>query len=114
MLLLAYLSALGIGLTLGVFNVFVRDVGQVVPIVLQFGFWLAPIAYTSEIVPAALRPFLNLNPITWVVEAYHDAMLYDRPPDFVVLGWLAAIAASLLAVALVLFRRASAEMVDVL
>jgi len=112
--LLTLCVGLGIGLMLGVFNVFVRDVGQVVPIVLQFGFWLAPIAYTREIVPAALRPFLNLNPITWVVEAYHDAMLYDRPPDFVVLGWLAAIAASLLAVALVLFRRASTEMVDVL
>ena len=42
---------LGVGLLLGVFNVFVRDVGQVVPIVLQLGFWFTPIVYTPDIVP---------------------------------------------------------------
>jgi lipopolysaccharide transport system permease protein len=114
-LMLVTLSlGVGIGLTLGVVNVFVRDVGQVVPVVLQFGFWLAPITYTTEIVPASLRPFLDLNPMTWVVRAYHDAMLYDRPPDLVVLGLLVLAAIAALSVALLLFRRASAEMVDVL
>ena len=38
--------ALSIGLVLGVLNVFIRDVGQVVPVVLQFGFWLTPVSYT--------------------------------------------------------------------
>src|SRR5437764_1324747 len=43
LMLLTLSVGLGIGLMLGVFNVFIRDVGQVVPIALQFGFWLAPI-----------------------------------------------------------------------
>jgi lipopolysaccharide transport system permease protein len=114
LMLLTLSLGLGVGLALGVVNVFVRDVGQVIPIVLQFGFWLAPIAYTREIVPAALRPFLEINPMTWVVQSYHDAMLYDRSPDAAVIGGLALAAAVLLAVGLTLFRRASAEMVDVL
>ena len=114
LMLLTLSLGLGVGLALGVVNVFVRDVGQVIPIVLQFGFWLAPIAYTREIVPAALRPFLEINPMTWVVQSYHDAMLYDRSPDAAVIGGLAFAAAVLLAGGLTLFRRASAEMVDVL
>ena len=64
LMLLTLAMGLSVGLLLGVFNVFVRDVGQVVPVVLQFGFWLAPIAYTPDIVPAPLRRLLYLNPMT--------------------------------------------------
>jgi lipopolysaccharide transport system permease protein len=114
LMLLTLATGLAIGLLLGVFNVFVRDVGQIVPIMLQFGFWLAPIAYTPDIVPPALRRLLYLNPMTPIVQGYQNALLFDRPPDFVALAWLALAAVTLLAVALALFRRASPEMVDVL
>jgi len=105
---------LSMGLLLGVVNVFVRDVGQVVPVVLQFGFWLAPIAYTPDIVPAPLRRLLYLNPMTAIVEGYQNALLFGRVPDVVALTWLALLALLLLVVALAMFRRASPEMVDVL
>jgi lipopolysaccharide transport system permease protein len=106
--------ALGIGLTLGVFNVFVRDVGQIVPVVLQLGFWFTPIVYTPEVVPAGVRPLLALNPMTTLVQGYQNAILFGRPPDFAALGGLALITFFLLVGALIMFRRASAEMVDVL
>ena len=114
LMLLTLATGLAIGLLLGVFNVFVRDVGQIVPVALQFGFWLAPIAYTPDIVPPALRRLLYLNPMTPIVQGYQNALLFDRPPDFVPLALLALAAVILLAVALALFRRASPEMVDVL
>jgi lipopolysaccharide transport system permease protein len=114
LMLLTLATGLSIGLLLGVFNVFVRDVGQIVPIALQFGFWLAPIAYTTDIVPPGLRRLLYLNPMTPIVQGYQNALLFDRPPDFVALAWLTLAAVTLLAAALALFRRASPEMVDVL
>ena len=114
LMLLTLAVGLGLGLLLGVVNVFVRDVGQVVPVVLQFGFWLAPIAYTLDIVPPSMRRVLYLNPMTPIVRGYQDALLFDRAPDIGDLGVLALAALILLGVALALFRRASPEMVDVL
>lgn len=105
---------LGVGLLLGVFNVFVRDVGQVVPIALQLGFWFTPIVYTPDVVPQNLRALLRLNPMTTIVQSFQSIMFFNKPPDFVALAWIFAVTLLLLTAVLALFRRASAEMVDVL
>lgn len=55
--------ALGIGLTLGVLNVFLRDIGQIVPIILQVWFWFTPIVYPESIIPESYRHLMNLNPM---------------------------------------------------
>jgi lipopolysaccharide transport system permease protein len=114
LMLLTLAVGLGIGLLLGVVNVFVRDVGQVVPVVLQFGFWLAPIAYTPEIVPPSMHRVLYLNPMTPIVQGYQDALVFNRVPDVADLAVLAVAALILLGASLSLFRRASPEMADVL
>jgi lipopolysaccharide transport system permease protein len=103
---------LGLGLLLGVLNVFARDVGQVVPVVLQLAFWFAPIIYLPNMVPAAIRSLLYLNPMTPVVQSYQNVMLMDTQPAWQELVWVVALAASLLAIVLFMFRRASAELVD--
>src|SRR6185295_7305789 len=114
LILLTTALGLGVGLLLGVFNVFVRDVGQIVPIVLQLSFWFTPIVYTPNVVPQHLRVLLQLNPMTTIVESYQNVMLYGTAPDLVALAWIAAITLLLLAAALASFRKASGEMVDVL
>ncbi|HKW80598.1 MAG TPA: ABC transporter permease [Casimicrobiaceae bacterium] len=114
LVLVTLLLALGVGLLLGVFNVFVRDVGQVVPIALQLGFWFTPIVYTPDIVPKDLRALVELNPMTPIVQGFQNIMVFDRPPQLAALAWILALTLLLLSAALVLFRRASAEMVDVL
>lgn len=106
--------ALGLGLLLGVLNVFLRDVGQVMGIVLQMWFWLTPIVYMSSIVPVGFQSWIALNPLTPIVRAYQQSILYGQTPDLAALGWVAGLAILLLAVALLLFRRASPDMVDVL
>lgn len=105
--------ATGIGVLLGVLNVFARDVGQVMLVVLQFWFWLTPIVYPVTIIPEGLRSLLRLNPLVALVQGYQNVLVFARPPESGL--WSAAVVA-LVAVtaALFLFRRASAEMVDVL
>lgn len=56
-------------------NVFLKDVGQVISIVLQFGFWLTPIFWTFKLVPEKLHWLFKLNPIYYVVEGYRDALI---------------------------------------
>lgn len=106
--------AIGLGLSLGVLNVFIRDVGQMVAILLQFGFWLTPIVYMKDIIPEPYRGILLLNPMYWVVECYHAVLVYGRAPDPLIVLGLIVLATALIAFALTLFRRASGEMVDAL
>lgn len=104
--------AVGVGLTLGVFNVFMRDIGQIVPVLLQFAYWLTPIVYTIDLLPADYRGLVMANPLYPVISGYQDALLFDRAPDLGRLAVVAVVAATLLFVSLVLFRRASSEIVD--
>jgi len=106
--------AFGIGLILGVINVFVRDIGQVVPIVLQVLFWFTPIVYPVEIIPSEYLDFLNLNPMFPIIEGYHDVLLYGRAPDFMSFIHLNIIGFIVLFIGLFMFRKATPEMVDVL
>jgi len=105
---------LGIGLILGVLNVFVRDVAQVMMVVLQLMFWLTPVVYMPSIVPDRLRAILEFNPMMHMVVAFQNVLLYGRAPGFEGLAFLAVASAVLLLFALFLFRRAAPEMVDVL
>lgn len=112
--LLTLALALGLGLVLGVLNVFLRDIGQVVPILLQFLFWFTPIVYPISIVPEYLREWLVYNPMYSLVSAYHEVLVYNRTPDLFSLLPLVLVSVVFLLAGLFVFRRASAEMVDVL
>lgn len=104
--------ALGLGLSLGVLNVFMRDIGQVVPVILQFIYWFTPVVYMASIIPATYRSWLVFNPLIPIITGYQQILLYNRPPDWVALAPVAILALFLLVFSLVLFRRASPEMVD--
>ena len=106
--------ALGVGLIMGVIQVFVRDVGQVVPIFLQMMFWFTPIVYPIEIVPDALRSVIEYNPMVPVVRAYQDVLVFGNSPALQPVAVLCVVALALLLLSLFMFRRAAPEMVDAL
>lgn len=104
----------GIGLIFGVFNVFSRDVGNAFGVILQIWFWLTPIAYPPEALPDAVRAMLDKNPMTSVVNIYHDALLRNQWPDPAGLIFPSIVSVGFLFSALFLFRRSSSELVDAL
>ncbi|NOQ62909.1 MAG: ABC transporter permease [Methyloprofundus sp.] len=106
--------AMGIGLILGIFNVFLRDIGHVVPIVLQVWFWFTPIVYPEKIIPEKYRHLMEINPMYTMVNAYHDILVYQQAPQLESIAIVLAGALAMLLLSLFIFRRASAEMVDVL
>lgn len=114
LVLITLVLSVGIGLLLGIVNVFVRDVGQVVPVVLQILFWLTPIVYTIDIIPTSLRSWVELNPMYPLISSYQAVLVFDRAPDLQGLAITAATGLIMLGLALMVFRRASAEMVDAL
>jgi len=106
--------AISLGTILGVLNVFARDVGQVVAVVMQMWFWLTPIVYSADIVPDTIRPVMELNPMTPLVYVYQNAILYNSPIDLPSLYNPLILTGILALFAAFIFKRASAEMVDVL
>ncbi len=111
-LILQTLLSLGIGMTLGVLNVFFRDIGQFFGIFMQFWFWLTPIVYPKEIIPYKAQFLLDLNPMSGIIEAYHDILVFGKAPQIETLTYTALTALLFLWVGLYLFRSKSPEMVD--
>lgn len=104
--------AIGVGISLGVLNVFFRDVGQAFGVVLQFWFWLTPIVYARDILPANIQFFLSFNPMGGLIAAFQDIMVKGEWPHWSSL-WLVTLLAVLLCVwGLRLFRRNSGDLVD--
>ena len=114
LLLLTIALATGIGIFFGVLNVFIRDIGQVMNIVLQFWFWLTPIVYMSSIIPQKYHWLLMLNPMTGITMGYQNILLYDKAPNLHILLYPSFVALVFLILALVIFKKASEEMTDVL
>jgi lipopolysaccharide transport system permease protein len=104
--------AIGLGITLGVLNVFFRDIGQFFGIFLQFWFWLTPIVYPPSILPERLQPYINHNPMARLMTAFQVIMVNGQWPNWYSL-WPAALLAILLClIGFGLFRRHVGEMVD--
>lgn len=114
LMLLTVTFAMSIGLLLGVLNVFMRDIGQVVPVVLQALFWLTPIVYHISILPEGVQRVFKLNPLLPLVTSYQNVLLYNRPPIWGELYWMILATVALGFASLIVFRRASPEMVDAL
>ncbi|MTC02829.1 ABC transporter permease, partial [Klebsiella pneumoniae] len=103
---------LGLGIILGVLNVFVRDVGQFVNILLQFWFWFTPIVYVSKTLPEWVSGLLAYNPMATIIGSYQNVMLYHQSPN-----WLALLPVTVLSVILFLFawrlfKKHAADIVD--
>ena len=111
-MLLITAFAFGLGVLLGIFNVFVRDVGQVFTVVLQIWFWLTPIVYTATILPKSLNWLAVYNPMAPLVRVYQDAMLYNTFPQWETLIIPIILSTTLCFLSIVVFVRASADLVD--
>jgi lipopolysaccharide transport system permease protein len=73
-LLLAILTALGVGLWLSALNALYRDVRYVMPFLLQFWMFASPVAYPSSLVPARWRWLYGLNPMAGVIDGFRWAL----------------------------------------
>jgi lipopolysaccharide transport system permease protein len=79
--LLAFLSAIAVGLWLSALNVKYRDVAHVVPFLVQIWMYLSPVAYPVSVVPERWQPLYGLNPMVAVVEGFRWALLGTSVPD---------------------------------
>lgn len=58
--------------------IFLRDVGQLVSMLLQFVFWLTPIVWPLEMIPAEYHAILKINPFYYIINGYRDSLIYGK------------------------------------
>ncbi|MCP9767640.1 ABC transporter permease [Lacihabitans sp. LS3-19] len=80
-IVMTFLSTFGIGLISAVLNVKFRDIGQLIPFVIQFGYFVSPVGYLTASVKATGNPWFYklfvLNPVTGCIDALRWCMLGD-------------------------------------
>jgi lipopolysaccharide transport system permease protein len=72
--LMAFLAALGPGLLLTALNVKYRDFRYVIPFIVQFGLFISPVGFSSDVIPANWRLLYSLNPIVGVIDGFRWAI----------------------------------------
>jgi lipopolysaccharide transport system permease protein len=77
---LAFGSAFGAGLWLCALNVRYRDFRYIVPFIVQFGLYLSPVGFSSNIVPEGLRLIYACNPMVGVIDGFRWALLRGQSP----------------------------------
>ncbi len=105
------LMGLALGALLATLNVFFRDVGQFVDVFFQGIFWATPIVYPVSILSPAVQQALSWNPLFPLVRAAQSSFLGDVP-DIASLGYPLAVAIVFFALALLLYRRSYADLLD--
>ncbi len=81
-LLLAFMSALAVGLWLSALNVEFRDVFYIVPFLVQAGQYISPVAYSSAIIPQKFVYFYSLNPMVAVIDGFRWSLLGTSSPNW--------------------------------
>lgn len=112
----AIVLTLGISWITSSLVVFLRDLGQIVGILLQFGFWLTPIFWSIEMVPEKYRTLIELNPVYYITEGYRDAFIHNvwfwQHSGLTLYFW--SFTAAVFVLGALLFRRLKPHFADVL
>ncbi len=88
---LAILASLGPALLITALNVKYRDMRYVIPFVVQFGLYVSPVGFSSEIIPENIRIWYSLNPVVGVIDGFRWCLLGDASRLYVP-GLLASLA----------------------
>ena len=113
--LMACGASFGIGLWISALMVKYRDFRHIVPFIVQFGLYVSPVGYTSDVVPERWRLLYALNPMVGVIDGFRWSLLGSAMP----LHWpslvvSAAVVVLMLATGIAYFRATERTFADVI
>ncbi len=112
LVLLQIAFMMGVMLFTSYLSMMIRDVPQLISIILQFMFYLTPILYPVEILPQEFSFMALINPLAPLVKAYRDIILFGNAPDPVSLYYPLAIAGVLLYTGYMFFKQNEKRVAD--
>ena len=113
-ILITFIAASGLGMFLSAVNVKYRDVGQIVPFMIQIGLFLTPVIYPISLVPQRFQWILYLNPMTGVINAMRTWWLHQGTINTRLLGLSILSALVLFIVGYIYFKSKEKEFADII
>lgn len=103
-----------LGLTLAILAVYLKDIQEVVTVILQVWFWVTPIVYVLEILPGWVQWGMQFNPAFVLVDAYRSLIMRHQLPDLLPLALFGVVAVGFLLLGLWLLGRTERDLRDCL
>ena len=113
LLLLAMVTAAGLGMLLSALAIQFRDVKYGIGFALQLMLYATPVVYPASLIPDQYRWIYGLNPMAGVVEGFRSSLLGTNPMPWDLIGPGAAVAVALVIVGAFYFRRTERLFADV-
>ena len=104
-LFIEFLLVLGLSFALASLNVFYRDVQYIWAVIIQAGFFAAPIIYPMSIIPEKYAWIIKLNPMTSIIEMLRGSVIYSITPDIGEATFIIASALVILIIGYFIFSR---------
>lgn len=104
----------GVGTVCSVLMVRFRDIQYIVPVLLQLLLYATPIAYSVDAVPQKYRLFFDINPLAWLVQAFHWSLVGTSRPPVWQLGGSVGVAVLVFAVGMLIFEQMERGLADVI
>jgi lipopolysaccharide transport system permease protein len=111
---LQQLFAFGFGLCAATVTVFIRDLKEVIGIMLQLWFWFTPIVYIQDILPEFLKKIMVYNPAHIIISSYRSIFVFNDAPWYGGLIALTVITHVIIFLAYLLFRSLEKDVRDFL
>lgn len=104
--------AYSLGFLFAILTVFIKDIQELVKVLLQFWFWFTPIVYTISILPVKVQELLDYNPIYIIIKQYHEVIVYSNVPNFKEMIIMTLMSHLLFYISFVLFKKLEKDIRD--
>ena len=104
-LIAQYILLVGISLIVSSISVYVRDSQHLIGVVLQLLFYATPIVYAADVIPADMKWIINLNPMTYIINAYRDIFYNQKAIDVVPIFILIGVSCVLCVIGYMIFKK---------
>lgn len=110
------LLIVGLGWLISSLEAFLKDISQILPIILNLWFWITPIVWDSNILPPQYRFIFDFNPLFYIIEGYRGMLIYAEPrwPNVNEAIYFWCLTILILSIGAMVFRRLRSEFADVI
>ena len=113
-MILQTIFSFGLGVIISLFTPFIKDLKEIIPIILQIWFWMTPIVYVRNIIEKKYPYILTYNPFYYFARTYQDLFLYDKLPTFNSIIIMIAESILVILIAIVLYKKMIGTIKDII
>jgi len=111
-ILIESLMIIGLMFFFSSMGVFIRDIGEILQPIVRIFFFMSGVIFPIENVQGVIRDILLVNPMFTIIDSFRRIVLYDKPPDFQLLGIFFIVASIILVTGYSYYKKKDATFVD--